>query len=141
LERLEESRPRRIDMRMKKGMALLVAAGLALMMTACFPSYGYRRFPGTPRFAPNDYGQIRLLRQEPGREHIRLGEVWIRPDPWMDRYEVEGILREKTARLGGDALVIVADRYLRGATVRGYWRARRTIHNRQIVGIAIRYRR
>ncbi|MBN1939989.1 MAG: hypothetical protein JW843_10405, partial [Candidatus Aminicenantes bacterium] len=98
-------------------------------------------YPGTPRYSPNDYSNIRLLRQEPRGAYIELGEVWIRPEPWMSRYEVEGLLREKTARLGGDALVIVADRHLRGSVARRSWRPRRTVYDREIVGIAIRYRR
>jgi len=128
-------------MRTKTTWTILVMAALALTTAACFRTYGYHRYPGTPRFAPNHYGAIALLRHEPNRGHVRLGEVWIRPEPWMDRYEVEGILREKTARLGGDALVIVADRYLRGTAAHRFWRNPRRVAGRQIVGIAIRYTR
>lgn len=128
-------------MKAKKWMPLLVLVAMALATSACFQSYGYHRYPGTPRYAPNDYRGVDLLRREPRRDHVRLGEVWIRPDPWMDRYYVEGILREKAARLGGDALVIVADRYLRGHAVYSYWHGPRPVYERQIVGIAIRYRR
>ena len=59
----------------------------------------------------------------------------------MGRYEVERLLREKTARMGGDALVIVADRPPRGAAARRFWRRGRAVGERQIVGLVIRYRR
>jgi len=43
--------------------------------------------------------------------------------------------------MGADALVIVADRNFREGTVSSYWRGPRAVYERQIVGIAIRYRR
>lgn len=128
-------------MRMKKVISLLALVALATTTAACFHAYGSRRYPGSPRYARNAYAHIALLRHEPRRSYVELGEVWIRPEPWMGRYEVEGLLREKTARLGGDALVIVEDRYLRGRYVRRFWRGRRAVAAREIVGIAIRYRR
>ena len=59
----------------------------------------------------------------------------------MDRYYVEGLLREKAAAMGADALVIVRDRYYREGVVFSYWRGPRAVYDRHIVGIAIRYRR
>jgi hypothetical protein len=88
-----------------------------------------------------DPAQIDLLRREPRRDHIRLGEVWIKPSWRMDRFYVESELREKAARMGADALVIVADRYFREGVVYSYWHGPRAVTERQIVGIAIRYRR
>lgn len=128
-------------MKKKSWINLMALVALILTATACFHAYGSRRYPDSPRYARNVYAHIALLRHEPRRDYVRLGEVWIRPEPWMDRYEVENLLREKTARLGGDALVIVEDRYLRGNSVRRFWRGRRTVGKREIVGIAIRYRR
>jgi hypothetical protein len=59
----------------------------------------------------------------------------------MDRFYVEGVLREKAARMGADALVVVADRFFRGAVVYNYWHGPRAVFERHIVGIAIRFRR
>jgi hypothetical protein len=81
------------------------------------------------------------LRKDPRRDHIRLGEVWIRPTARMDRFHVEGVLREKAARMGADALVIVADKYFQEGVVFSYWHGPRPVYERQIVGIAIRYKR
>jgi len=123
---------------------ILPALILALLLptaVACARHSGYHFYPHTPRFAPIHPAEVDLLRREPRRDHIRLGEVWVRPSWRMDRYDVEGMLRERTARMGGDALVIVADRYFRDGVVYNYWRGARSVYRRQIVGIAIRYRR
>jgi len=58
----------------------------------------------------------------------------------MSRRYVERRLREEAARMGADALVIVVDRFFREPVWdRGYGRGRYS--ERQIIGIAIRYRR
>jgi len=129
-------------MNAKRISILALAAALVAGITiSCYRPYGYHFYPDRPRFEPNHPADVDLLRREPRREHIRIGEVWIRPSRHMDRYRVEGILREKAAYLGADALVIVADRYTRDGVVYNYWYGPRRVYRRQIVGIAIRYRR
>ena len=128
-------------MNVKRLAIVQVAALAAATAVSCFRPYGYHLYPETPRFAPTHPDSVELLRREPRRDHIRLGEVWIRPSRYADRYYVEGVLREKAALMGADALVIVADRYLRGPVVFSYWYGPRRVYRRQIVGIAIRYRR
>jgi len=115
-------------------------AVLMISLISCYRPYGSRFYRHTPRFASTHPAQVELLRREPRRDHIRLGEVWINPEPWMDRYYVEGVLREKTARMGGDALVIVADRFFNQGVHYSYWRRPVRVYDRQIVGIAIRFR-
>ena len=122
-------------------LSMFLLAVSLLGFVCCYRPYGYRFYPDAPRFAPTNPGGVDLLRREPRREHIRLGEVWIRPDPRMDRFYVEGVLREKAARMGADALVIVADRFFRDGVVFNYWRGPRVVYDRHIVGIAIRYTR
>lgn len=124
-----------------KAVPLTLAVVLAATALSCYRPYGYHLYPQTPRFAPSDPAGVELLRREPRRDHIRLGEVWIRPSYRADRYYVEGVLREKAALMGADALVIVADRYFSDGVVYSYWRGPRPVYRRQIVGIAIRYRR
>ncbi len=127
---------------MKRNWLLVLILAVLLTTTfSCYRRIGYHFYPDAPRFAPTNPAQVELLRREPRRDHIRLGEVWIRPTWRMDRFYVEGVLRERAARMGADALVIVADRYFQEGYVRSYWRGRRSISTRQIVGIAIRYRR
>ena len=124
-----------------KLLSMVFLAALSLGLISCYRPYGYRFYPDTPRFAPTYPEAVDLLRREPRRNHIRLGEVWIRPDYGMDRFYVEGVLRENAARMGADALVIVADRYLGDRVAYRYWRGPRRVYERHIVGIAIRYRR
>ena len=124
-----------------KLLSMVFLAVLSLGLISCYRPYGYRFYPDTPRFAPTYPEAVDLLRREPRRNHICLGEVWIRPDYGMDRFYVEGVLRENAARMGADALVIVADRYLGDRVAYSYWRGPRRVYERHIVGIAIRYRR
>ena len=125
----------------KKLNSIFLLAILMLMSASCYRPYGYRFYPGVPRFAPTHPAEVELLRREPRRDHIQLGEVWVRPSWRMDRFYVEGLLREKAAAMGADALVIVEDRFFREGVVFNYWRGRRAAYERHIVGIAIRYRR
>jgi hypothetical protein len=126
-------------MKMKRNWLLVLVLAVWLTFPATVASA--ITWSDSPRFAPTDPAQVNLLRREPRRDHIRLGEVWIRPSWRMDRCYVEGMLREKAAAMGADALVIVADRYFREGIVYNYWYGPRAVYERQIVGIAIRYRR
>jgi hypothetical protein len=127
-------------MRNKLFLAIILAT-LMLGLASCYRPYGYRFYPDVPRFTPTNPASVELLRRDPRRNHIRLGEVWIRPDPGMDRFYVEGVLREKAAVMGADALVIVADRFFREGVVYSYWRGPMPAYERQIVGIAIHFQR
>ena len=124
-----------------KLLSALFLAAFALGTISCYRPYGSRFFPGTPHFAPTDPRAVELLRREPRRDHIRLGEVWIRPSFRMDRFYVEGMLRDRAAAMGADALVIVRDRYFREGVVFDYWHGPRAVYERHIVGVAIRYQR
>ena len=124
-----------------KKLSILVLALVVIGTISCYHPYGYRIYPDRPLFRPNDPAQVGLLRREPRRDHIQLGEVWIRPTWRMDRFYVESILREKAAAMGADALVIVADKYFGDGVVFSYWHGPRRVYQRQIVGVAIRYRR
>ncbi len=125
-----------------KGILAFLMAFLSLGLLSCYRRVGYHYYPGAPHFPPTFPGDIELLRHEPRRDHIQLGEVWIKPEPGMGRFYVENELREKAARMGADALVIVEDRFLGGGVVaRSYWRGAVVYRERIIVGVAIRYRR
>lgn len=124
-----------------KWMSILFLGVLTLAAVSCYRPYGYRFYPDVPRFSPTNPAGVDLLRREPRRHHIRLGEVWIRPNPRMERFHVEGILREKAAAMGADALVIVADRFFREGTVFNYRHGHMDVYERHIVGVAIRFRR
>lgn len=124
----------------RKMLGALVLVTLIVALASCSRQYGYRFYPDVPRFAPTYPGHVELLRREPRQTHLRLGEVWVRPDPDMRRRYVEDVLREQAARMGADALVIVVDRFFREPVWDGGY-GRGDYGERQIVGIAIRYNR
>ena len=122
-------------------LLILVLAGLMAGLVSCYHPFGYSFYPNVPRFAPTNPANVEPLRRDPKRDHIRLGEVWVRPDPGMDRAYVDGLLREKTAAMGGDALVIVVDRFFREGVVYSYWGGALPAYERRIVGVAIHYKK
>jgi len=125
----------------KKWLPILALLMFMAGFVSCYHPYGYRFYPGTLRFAPTNPANVELLRRDPRREHIQLGEVWIRPDRGMDRPYVEGLLREQAAAMGADAVVIVVDRFFREGVVYNYWHGAAAYYERHIVGVAIRFKR
>ncbi|OGF67400.1 MAG: hypothetical protein A2Y62_20315, partial [Candidatus Fischerbacteria bacterium RBG_13_37_8] len=100
-------------------------------------------YSGAPYFPPVDPDSVMLLRKEPHRPHVQLGEVRFYPSPGMSPSYVEYRLREKAAEMGAHALVMLADNVYNNAVVYGsYWR--RHIHvykERVLVGVAIHFTR
>jgi hypothetical protein len=120
---------------------LLIIVASSLGSISCHRHVGHHFYPSSPRFEPTFPGDVHLLRREPRRSHIQLGEIWIRPNPRMSRHYVENKLREKAAHMGADALVITVDRYFGDrVVVRRYWRGSMVYQERLIVGVAVRYR-
>jgi hypothetical protein len=98
-------------------------------------------YPGTPHFAKTHPDQVMLIKRRPKRGHIELGNVWIRPEPWMDRYFVEYKLRKKAARMGAHAVVIVEDEHYRNRMSYRYYRGGTMIYRERFIGgVAIRFR-
>jgi hypothetical protein len=122
-------------------LSILALVILTVGLVSCYQPAGYHFYPGVPRLTPTNPANVELLRHEPKREHIRLGEVWMQPDPGMSRAYVEGTLAEKAAQMGADALVIVVDKYFREGVVFNYWSGPVPYVERRIVGVAISYRR
>jgi len=98
---------------------------------------------GGPRFAPSDPTQVQILRTEPTRAHVRLGEVKAEPSsPKVDAALIEDALRKEAAKLGADAAVVVADRtQVTGAVVTGPWwgRSLEATEGRVVIAVAIKY--
>ncbi len=123
-----------------KLLAIVLGTAAIVGFSACYSYMGHRYYLNTPSFSPTNPAHVQLLRHEPRRQHIQLGEVWIRPEPGMSAYFVENSLRERASAMGADALVIVEDRYFNRNAVRSYWHGQRVYRERDIVGVAIRYR-
>ncbi|MCE1118740.1 MULTISPECIES: hypothetical protein [Pseudomonas] len=126
--------------------AMLLGA-LALALTAC-SSIDARttEYVGAPHPAPTLPGNVEILRSEPTRPHVRLGEIVVDAgtDASASVSEIEQKLRSEAAGIGGDAVVVVYDRIQPvAAYVSGpLWdRDIRSIEGRKLKGIVIRYNR
>ncbi|MCY1420989.1 hypothetical protein D9M71_366290 [compost metagenome] len=101
-------------------------------------------YVGVEHLPPTLPEQVQVLRTEPTRSHVRLGEVVldssVEPPPPVT--EIEQKLREEGAKMGGDAVVVVYDRIQPvAAYVNGPLWARdvETIQGRKLKGIVIHY--
>lgn len=121
-------------------LAVTIAGALAGCATVSVSS---SRYLGVPAAAPTDPARVEILRREPRRRHVQIGEVVLRPsgDPEVER--LERALREEAATLGAEAAVVVRDSTRRvGTFVTGPWwsRSHTPVYGRVIVAVAIRYR-
>ena len=98
---------------------------------------------GGPKYPPSDPSSVQILRTEPTRPHVRLGEVQAEPSSEsVDVTLIEAALRKEAAKLGADAAVVVADRtQVTGAYVTGPWWGRSvdTVQGRVVIAVAIKY--
>lgn len=98
---------------------------------------------GGPTFSPTDPATVEILRTEPTRPHVRLGEVHAEPsDEEVSAAKIEEALRKGAAKLGANAAVVIYDRtQVTGAYVTGPWYGRsiEQIQSRVVVAVAIRY--
>ena len=101
-----------------------------------------QRYLGVPTYAPTNPAQVEILRTEPTRPNVRLGEISLEPQDHPPVSEIEEKLRTAAAKMGANAAVIVADKtQIIGAWVTGPWFAREAdpIYGRVIIAVAIRY--
>ena len=131
-----------------KALLCPTLAGLAiaasLLVTGCqMVSTSHTQEIGGPKFPPSDPTQVQILRTEPTRPHVRLGEVKAEPSSEStDASLIEAALRKEAAKLGADAAVVVCDRtQTTGAYVTGPWWGRyiETVQGRVIIAVAIKY--
>ncbi|MNG65312.1 hypothetical protein D3C76_536410 [compost metagenome] len=120
-------------------------AFMALILSGCSTiDARTTEYVGVPHAAPVSPSEVEVLRSEPLRRHVRLGETVIdasvEPPPAIS--EVEQKLREQAASIGGDAAVVVYDRIQPvAAFVEGpLWdRDIRNIEGRKLKAIIIKY--
>ena len=115
----------------------------AFALSSCATvSVSSERYLGVPQVAPTNPASVEILRKEPKRRHVRIGEVFLSPSRGTDVGEIETALRTEAARLGADAAVVVHDRTKRvGTYISGSWwvRYHTPVYSRQVVAVAIRY--
>lgn len=124
-------------------IAALIASALALAACATVDAQT-TAYVGVEHPAPTVPADVQILRTEPTRPHVRLGEILIDAsvDPAPPITQVEQKLREEGAKLGADAVVVVYDQIQPvAAYVTGpLWsRDIDTIQGRKLKGIAIKY--
>jgi len=120
--------------------ALLVSA-LALAGCASVDVFS-ERYIGVPAATATSPASVEILRKEPKRPHVQLGEVVASPSNGATTDEIELALKKEAAKLGANAAVVVQDRTRRiGTSVSGTWwvRYHSPVYARQIVAVAIRY--
>jgi hypothetical protein len=125
-------------------LASIVVLAATLAVTGCNTvSTSTTQALGTPQFAPSDPMQVQILRTEPTRTHVRLGEIQAQPSSTdTPAPKIEDALRKAAAKLGADAAVVVYDRtQTTGAYVSGPWwgRSVQTVQGRVVVAVAIKY--
>ncbi len=122
---------------------LAFATGMLLLTGCQTVSTSTKQYLGGPIYAPSDPATIQILREQPTRPHVRLGEVQAQPSSdSVGAMEIEAAIRKAAAKLGADAVVIVYDRtQITGAYVTGPWwgRSVNTVTGRVIIGVAIKY--
>jgi len=125
-------------------LALFASVTALFLVTGCNTvSINSNQYLGVQSYPPSNPAQIQILRKEPARPHVQLGEV--RAEPASDSVsaqKIEAALRTAAARMGADAIVIVYDRTeVTGAMLVGPWYGRsvQQIVGRVVVGVAIKY--
>ena len=131
-----------------KPLARLLCLGLTLALlpalTGCQTvSITNNQEIGGPTFAPTDPATVEILRTEPTRPHVRLGEVRAEPSSEdVSVTKIEEALRKGAAKMGANAAVVVYDHtQVTGAYVTGPWygRSLERIEGRVVIAVAIRY--
>lgn len=127
-------------------VCLAVLLGSAfLAVTGCNTvSVSTRQDIGVPNYPPTDPAQVQILRTEPTRPHVRLGEVTAEPSSdSVSASQIEAALQKAAAKLGADAAVVVYDKtQVMGAIVTGPWwgRSIENVEGRVVVAVAIKYK-
>jgi hypothetical protein len=99
-------------------------------------------YPQGQKYPPTGPAVVAILRAEPTRPHVRLGEVRVEPHVKQSQAELEQALQEGAAQMGADGAVIVADpaNLLGGTAATSWWgRGIAPVHGEVIVAVAIRY--
>ena len=128
-----------------KTSLMLLAFGAVLLATAGCNTVetSTRQEIGAPKYPPTNPAQVQILRTEPTRPHVRLGEVQAEPSTdGTDVSLIEAALQKEAAKMGADAAVVVCDKtQVTGAMVTGPWwgRSVETIEGRVVIAVAIKY--
>jgi hypothetical protein len=129
--------------RATRQLGSLAAVALLFLATSCNTvSVSTRQDLGVPTYLATDPATVQILRTPPTAQHIRLGELTVQPEGNPTVRQIETKMQQAAAKIGANAVVIVADRTMvMGAIVTGPWWGRTLTPEtgRVIVGVAIRF--
>jgi hypothetical protein len=119
--------------------AVLAIAGCASTNVSTIP------YPNVGDFPPTDPARVQILRAEPARSHVKLGEITVdaSSSPAPTPQEIDGMLRIAAARLGADAAVVVVDTTQPGLPVASatWWgRTPSSRAAREVIVVPVKYR-
>jgi hypothetical protein len=77
----------------------LAAAALAIALTGCATDVA-NRYYASRTYPPKNPSQVEVLRREPGRPYEAIAD-------FQSRWDTPDALREKAAKIGADAIIIV----------------------------------
>lgn len=121
--------------------ALLLAA---LLLTGCASvSVTSERYVGAGEYPPSNAASVRIMRREPKKPHVQVGEIVVSPSGSPEVAEIESAIRAEAAKLGADVAVLVYDKTKRvGTIVSGPWwaRSRTPVYGRKIVAVAVKFK-
>ena len=120
----------------------MAAIAAVLTLTGChsIPT-SFTPYAGVGQFPPSKTAKVEILRIDPTRRHVRLGEIKVEPAGGVSAGEIETALRQQAAKLGADAALVVADRVRPPAPYVGGWRssAAEPLPQREVIAVAIKY--
>jgi len=125
--------------------SVLGAVTLAVAAGCASPGYvSTIRYPNVSEFPQTDPSSVEILRAEPTREHLKLGEITVDisyGSPPLAQ-ELDARVRAEAAKLGADAVVLVLDMRIPPGAVasKSWWGAPRRPVGREVIGVAIKYR-
>ncbi len=125
-------------------LSLTIAAAALLTLTGCNTiSVQSQQYVGVPTYPPTLPADVQVMRTEPTRPNVRLGQITLEPASESTPVaNIEAKIQQVAAKMGANAVVIVVDRtQVTGAMVVGGWADRSVVQTmgRVIVGIPIRY--
>jgi hypothetical protein len=135
-----------MTMTMHRALPLAVPAAAALAIAGCASTnVSTIPYPNVPEFPATDPAKVQILRAEPARPHVKLGEITVdvSASPPPTPQEVDGMLRLSAAKLGADAAVIVSDTAQPGLPVAsGTWWGRTPMSRtgREVIAVAVKLR-
>ena len=120
------------------------ALAAAVLAAACASSnVSTIQYPNVPAFPATDPARVQVLRVEPARPHVKLGEITVdvSSSPAPSAQEVDGMLRSAAAKLGADAAVVVDDPRAPGSVASRTWWGRTPTSRatREVIAVAVKY--